>query len=169
LPVQATSGSPASVTYWPNDYGFNINEHVIVANSSGATGVSTASIPTSRTIRTFGFSQLVTLATIQNSAGFLILTDAARADKVVGRGSLTPQYIDPTNSKNTLSYDPAGWTANGSQAAAASRHLGGFNAGYSDGHVKFASLWLSGAAKRTTISALTLRLRLVADRRSMIY
>jgi len=51
-------------------FGFNINEHVIVANSSGATGVSTASDTYFTNNPTFGFSQLVTLATIRTRRDF---------------------------------------------------------------------------------------------------
>jgi prepilin-type N-terminal cleavage/methylation domain-containing protein/prepilin-type processing-associated H-X9-DG protein len=134
-PAQATSGTPGTgVVYWANDYGFNINEHVI---GTAGTGVSAASDAFFSANPTFGFSQNVVLATIQSPAKFLILSDAARADGQVGRGSLTPQYIDPNNSTSTLTWSDSGWTPTNSQAAIASRHQGGFNAGYSDGHVKF--------------------------------
>ena len=136
------SGAPTStganpVTYWPNDYGFNINEHVIVANSSGATGVSAASDTYFTNNPTFGFSQLVSLADIKSPATFLIIADAARADKQVGRGSSPPQYLDPKNLNNVISYDTASWAPSKTQAAASPRHQGGFNAAYSDGHVKY--------------------------------
>ncbi len=132
-----TSTGATSVIYWPNDYGFNINEHAIVANSTGATGVNAAADTYFTNNPTFGFSQLTSLADIKAPAQFLIITDASRADHQVARGSLTPQYLDPKNLNNTVSYDPGAWTANPSQAAAAPRHQGGFNAAYSDGHVKF--------------------------------
>ena len=135
------SGAPTStganpVMYWPNDYGFNVNEHIIKSTSNGITGVSAASDTYFTNNPTFGFSQQVTLATIQKAANFLIATDAARADKQAGRGSLTPQYLDPKNPSNVISYDPQ-WTPSTTQAAAAPRHQGGFNAAYADGHVKY--------------------------------
>ncbi len=142
------AGSPsAAVIYWANDYGFNINEGNI---PTAGTGVSAASHTyfTNAANTAFGFNELVTLAKIQNPAGFLIVADAARADGALGRGSLTPQYNDPTT-LNATSYDtdPAtGWTASNSQAAVAVRHRGGTNVGYSDGHVKyrfFQNLWRS--------------------------
>ena len=142
-PAQSPEGSgpPTSsgavVIYWPNDYGFNINEHVIVANSpAGSTGVSAAANTYFAVNPTFGFSQQVTLAAIQSPSKFLLATDAARADKQAGRGSLTPQYLNPANLNSVVSYDPT-WTANPAQAAATPRHGGGFNAVYADGHVKF--------------------------------
>ena len=92
----------------------------------------------------FGFNNTTTLAKIQNPAGFLIISDAARADGALARGSLTPQYVDPVTT-NAVSYDqdpiPANaWTAQNGQAAVIARHQGGANVGYSDGHVKFRHL-----------------------------
>ncbi len=136
-PTQGTSGDSSASIYWPNDYGFNINEHVIVANSAGATGISAAANTYFTNNPTFGFSQEVTLATLQSPASFLVVADAARADKQVARGSLTPQYLDPTNlSATPKSYD-TDWTPVKTQAAASPRHQGGYNAGYADGHVKY--------------------------------
>jgi prepilin-type N-terminal cleavage/methylation domain-containing protein/prepilin-type processing-associated H-X9-DG protein len=139
-PTQGVSGDTSVSIYWPNDYGFNINEAVIVATSSGTTGVSAAANTYFTNNPTFGFSQLVTLATLDSPAAFLVVADAARADKQVARGSLTPQYLDPANlSAAPKSYDTGtnGWTAVATQAAASPRHQGGYNAGYADGHVKF--------------------------------
>ena len=147
-PVQSVSGAPStSVIYWPNDYGFNINEGWIASKLGLAnTGISAASNTFFTNNPTFGFSDQVTLATIQEPAQFLVETDAARADTAVGRGSLTPQYLNPAELTQVISYWPGVWTAITSQAAAAPRHLGGFEAGYSDGHAKFrlpASVWRS--------------------------
>jgi len=145
-PTQGVSGDSSASIYWPNDYGFNINEHVIVANSAGATGVSGAADTYFTNNPTFGFSQEVTLATLDSPASFLVVADAARADKQVARGSLTPQYLDPANlSAVPKSYD-LDWTAVKTQAAASPRHQGGYNAGYADGHVKYRqplSVWRS--------------------------
>ena len=152
LPWNGTSagalGPPSgSVTYWANDYGFNINEG---NEPTATTGVSAAAHNyfTNAANTTFGFNESVTLAKISVPAAFLIVADSARADGVLGRGSLTPQYNDPITG-NAVSYDtdPAtGWTANNGQAAIQSRHRGGINVGYSDGHVKFRffhNLWRS--------------------------
>jgi prepilin-type N-terminal cleavage/methylation domain-containing protein/prepilin-type processing-associated H-X9-DG protein len=139
-PAQAVSGPPSSNVYWPNDHGFNINEAVIAANTPGglsATGISSASNTFFTNNPTYGISQSVTDASIQFPANFLILTDTARADGVVSRGSLTPQYLNPTNLSQVVSYYPGVWTASTTQAAADPRHQGGFNALYSDGHAKF--------------------------------
>ncbi len=147
-PARAISGAPSSsVVYWPNDYGFNINEGAIAAELGlGNTGISAASATFFTNNPTFGFSDRVTLAVIQSPASFLINTDAARADAAVGRGSLTPQYLNPKALTQVVSYWPGTWAASASQAAAAPRHSGGFNAGYSDGHAKFKlpnSVWRS--------------------------
>ncbi len=131
-----------TITYWANDYGFNINEGTGVAATSP--GVKPASVTFFTNNPSYGFNEKVTLATIQSPAGFLIIADAARADGVLGRGSLTPQYIDANG--NAAAYDPTQWTANNGQAALAARHQGGANVGYSDGHVKYrkvAQVWRS--------------------------
>jgi len=95
---------------------------------------------------TFGFNDSVSLAKIQAPAAFLIATDAARQDGALGRGSLTPQYLDPATNLAT-SYDTTTpWVAKANQAAVSPRHRQGFNALYSDGHVKYKKvqdLWRS--------------------------
>ncbi len=119
-------GPPSgSVTYWANDYGFNINEG---NEPTATTGVSAASHAyfTNAANTTFGFNENVTLAKIAVPAAYLILADAARADGVLGRGSLTPQYNDPA-SGNAVTYDTdptTGWTANNGQAAIQPRGIG---------------------------------------------
>ncbi len=133
---QPTSGPTSSSTYWPSDYGFNINEGTgIAANGSG---VKPASVTFFKNNPTFGFNETVTLAKIQSPAKFLILGDTARNDGVVSRGSLTPQFLDPNNMSNVKTFDETGtWTAQTGQAALAPRHTGGYNVGYSDGHAKW--------------------------------
>ena len=143
------TSSATPVIYWANDYGFNVNEG---NESTVITGVSAAAHNyfTNAANTTVGFNENVTLAKIQAPANFLIATDAARQDKALGRGSLTPQYLDLTSSAAT-SYDTdaaTGWTAGPTQAAVAARHQQGFNALYSDGHVKYRkvqALWRSKA------------------------
>ena len=147
------SGMPTStapvIIYWANDYGFNINEG---SEDTATTGVSAAAHTyfTNTANVSFGFSEKVTLAKIQAPTSFLIATDAARQDKSLGRGSLTPQYLDPATGLATT-YDTntaTGWAAGPTQAAVAARHRQGFNALYSDGHVKYRKvqdLWRSKA------------------------
>ena len=132
------AGVPSSnmpvVIYWANDYGLNVNED---RGTATGRGVSTAAYFAANP--TFGFNDSVTLAKVQAPATFLIATDASRQDGALGRGSLTPQYLDPITGAAT-SYDTASgttFTASAKQAAIAPRHRQGFNALYSDGHVKY--------------------------------
>ena len=136
-----SSGATPTV-YWANDYGLNVNENRGAATGSGVSGASKTFFTNNPT---FGFNDSVILARLQASASFLIATDAARQDGALGRGSLTPQYLDPTTGAATA-YDPTAWTASGTQAAVSPRHRKGFNALYSDGHVKYKQvqqLWRS--------------------------
>lgn len=142
------AGPPSTtVTYYPNDYGFNINEgQLSAAAHPGNTfsGVKAASVTYFTANPDVGFNERVTLATVQNPSGFLIVADAARPDLALGRGSLTPQFIGPDG--HAASYDPANWAAQNGQAAIAARHQGGVNVGYSDGHAKYrkvGQLWRS--------------------------
>jgi len=139
------SSSAPVVIYWANDYGLNVNE-----NRGAATGPGVSTAAYFAANPTFGFNDGVTLATIQAPASFLIATDAARQDGALGRGFLTPQYLDPTTGAAT-SYDTATgttFTASAKQAAVSPRHRQGFNALYSDGHVKYKKvqqIWRSKA------------------------
>ncbi len=147
IPISATATTPA-IIYWANDYGLNVNENRGIATGPG---VSTPSRTYFTNNPTFGFNDSVILAKLQAPASFLIATDAARGDKSLGRGSLTPQYLDPNNITQAVSYDTdptTGWTASQTQAAVAPRHRKGFNALYSDGHVKYKQvqqIWRSKA------------------------
>ncbi len=128
------SSSAPVVIYWANDYGLNINEN---RGTATGPGVSTAAYFAANP--TFGFNDSVILAKVQTPASFLIATDAARQDGALGRGSLTPQYLDPVTGAAT-SYDTTTgttFTAKANQAAVSPRHRQGFNALYSDGHVKY--------------------------------
>ena len=132
------AGVPSSnapvVIYWANDYGLNVNE-----NRGAATGPGVSTAAYFAANPTFGFNDTVKLATVQAPANFLIAADAARQDGALGRGSLTPQFLDPTTGAAT-SYDTVTgtkFTASAKQAAVAPRHRQGFNALYSDGHVKY--------------------------------
>jgi prepilin-type N-terminal cleavage/methylation domain-containing protein/prepilin-type processing-associated H-X9-DG protein len=128
------AGVPSStapvVIYWANDYGLNVNE-----NRGAATGPGVSTTAYFAANPTFGFNDKVILASIQAPTSFLIATDCARQDGALGRGSLTPQYLDPTTGAAT-SYDTT-FTAKANQAAVSPRHRQGFNALYSDGHVKY--------------------------------
>ncbi len=143
IPASATGTTPA-IIYWANDYGLNVNENRGAATGPGVSGASKTYFTNNPT---FGFNDSVSLAKLQAPASFLLATDAARGDKAVGRGSLTPQYLDPSNPAQAVSYD-ADWTAANTQAAVAPRHRKGFNALYSDGHVKYKQvqqIWRSKA------------------------
>jgi prepilin-type N-terminal cleavage/methylation domain-containing protein len=128
------AGVPSStapvVIYWANDYGLNVNE-----NRGAATGPGVSTTAYFAANPTFGFNDKVILASIQAPTSFLIATDCARQDGALGRGSLTPQYLDPTTGAAT-SYDTT-FTAKANQAAVSPRHRQGFNALYSDGRVKY--------------------------------
>ena len=147
-PVAASGNTPA-VIYWPNDYGFNINEGQM--NPSTHPGVKATSYDFGQNNPTFGFNQTTSDSAVVNPAAFLIIVDAARPDGQLGRGSVTPQYVDPTTG-NAVSYytadsgGPYPWTPVNTQAAVAIRHSGGANAGYADGHAKwsqYSRLWTS--------------------------
>ncbi len=139
------AGPPSTaVIYWANDYGLNVNENRGAATGPGVSAVSKTYFTNNPT---FGFNDSVSLAKLQAPASFLLATDAARGDKALGRGSLTPQYLDPNNPAQAVSYD-TDWTAANSQAAISPRHRKGFNALYSDGHVKYKQvqqIWRSKA------------------------
>ena len=140
-----SSTAGAVVIYWANDYGLNVNE-----NRGAATGPGVTTAAYFAANPTFGFNDSVILAKIQAPTSFLIATDAARQDGALGRGSLTPQYLDPTTGAAT-SYDAVTgttFTASAKQAAVSPRHRKGFNALYSDGHVKYKQvqdIWRSKA------------------------
>jgi prepilin-type processing-associated H-X9-DG protein len=143
------AGAPSpTVYYYPNDYGFNLNERFLTAAyypGHTFSGVKASSVTFYTNYPTVGFNEGVTLAAVVNPSGFLVISDAKRPDNAIGRGHLAPQYADPTTGKG-VSFDPSVWTANAGQAAVAPRHQGGTNAGYADGHVKYrkvTQLWRS--------------------------
>jgi prepilin-type N-terminal cleavage/methylation domain-containing protein/prepilin-type processing-associated H-X9-DG protein len=145
----APSSSAPVVLYYPCDYGFNINEGLLNStNHPGQTfsGVKAASVTFFQANPTFGFNEQTILTIIPNPVEFMVVTDAARPDGVLARGSLTPQYVDPVTT-NADAYAPA-WTPQTGQAGVVSRHNNGENVGYADGHCKFSSLpglWVSQA------------------------
>ncbi|HEX5324552.1 MAG TPA: H-X9-DG-CTERM domain-containing protein, partial [Capsulimonadaceae bacterium] len=61
------------------------------------------------------------------------VADSQRADRVVSRGSLTPQETIGTT---VQALDP-NFPALTSQAGLLARHMGGANIGFADGHVKW--------------------------------
>ena len=142
---QATSGHPGTgVVYYASDYGFNINEGL---EDPGTTGVNATVNTWFKNNPTYGFNELVTLASINSPSNFILLADTQRADGSVSRGSLTPQYVSPANG-HAAAYPGSGFTTSDAQAAIVARHTGGLNVGYSDGHVKFRrveQLWRSYA------------------------
>jgi len=142
------AGAPStSVIYYPNDYGFNINEGLLSAASHPGhtfSGVKAASVTYFTDNPTFGFNENLRETSIQNPVGFLVIIDSARPDGALGRGSVTPQYVDLVTGKAD-SYDPGSaaaghWSPQNGQAAVSGRHSNGANAGYADGHAQFRAL-----------------------------
>lgn len=91
----------------------------------------------------------VKLANIAYAANFIVIADAARADQSPSRGGLYP--LDQSAATGlTAAFSgnrfPGGPTepTTGSQASPSSRHQGGLNVAYADGHakwVKISSTW----------------------------
>jgi len=130
----APAWQPAAGVFYLNDYGFNINEGLLdTATHSGVTvGYTYGQLHP-----TFGFNQSTTLASLQQPSNFLIIVDASRKNNVAGRGSVTPQYLDPATGVTKTWPDNTDWAPLDTQAAVNSRHQGGANVGYADGHAKF--------------------------------
>ncbi|MEO7717770.1 MAG: prepilin-type N-terminal cleavage/methylation domain-containing protein [Capsulimonas sp.] len=131
---QPLSGPTSANVYWPNDYGFNINEGN--TNADGTPGASAAAVTYFQTAHgaNIGVNKDTTLAALNSPANLILIGDTQRADSTVSRGSLTPQYL-LGNTANSVSLDPA-WTNLNSQAALHARHQGRANVGFADGHVK---------------------------------
>lgn len=142
---QPTSGSTSNHVYWPNDYGFNINEgYTDVNDTPGASAGPVSYFKVGSTISVdgvtangygqyVGVNAHVTLAKINSPANLLLLADTQRPDKQPSRGSLTPQQ---TVGATAVAIDPK-WPALTSQAGLTSRHQNGANIGFADGHVKW--------------------------------
>lgn len=142
---QPTSGGTSNHVYWPNDYGFNINEgYTDLADTPGASAGPVSYFKVGSTISVdgvtpggygqyVGVNAHVTLAKINSPANLLLLADTQRPDKQPSRGSITPQE---TIGAAVQAIDPK-WPALTSQAGLIARHQGGANIGFADGHVKW--------------------------------
>ncbi len=129
-----------TVRFWPNDYGFNINE----GDSPDQPGVSTSGAPYlyftgANSAAPYGpevgVNATVSLAGINSPANFLLLADTQRPDLKLAGGSLTPQET-VVGSGVAVALDP-NWVAAPGQAGIIARHSGGVTVGFSDGHVKW--------------------------------
>jgi prepilin-type N-terminal cleavage/methylation domain-containing protein/prepilin-type processing-associated H-X9-DG protein len=142
---QPTNGPTTANVYWPNDYGFNINEgYNDLADTPGASAgpfnyFRPGSPATGGNGVTGGYGQFigvnahVILAKINSPANLILIADSQRADRVVSRGSLTPQETIGTT---VQALDP-NFPAVTNQAGLLARHIGGANIGFADGHVKW--------------------------------
>ena len=76
----------------------------------------------------FGFNDDVTVSNLSNPSKFIVLGDAARASGLPSRGGLYPQ---------PFAFDDSALPDSQQQARLASRHGGGSNIAYGDGHAKW--------------------------------
>ena len=135
-----SAGNQVGVTgnFFPTDYGFHLNEKKLPSSGnafyvSGAGGAD------------FGFNDDTILASITNTAQFIIAADAARPGQTnnPSRGGLYPfdggdiVSGDPTQGQFPFT---GGATYNTGQAAPSIRHLGGTNFLFADGHAKWLRL-----------------------------
>lgn len=130
---QPQTGPTSTTVYWPTDYGFNINEGDLTL-TPGANATVAAYFQNAG--QNIGVNGDTTLAAINSPSNLLLIADTQRADSKLSRGSLTPQYIDPT-SGNATAFPGSGFPASNAQAALIARHQGGANIGFADGHVKW--------------------------------
>ena len=134
---QPTTGLTTAVVYWPTDYGFNINE----GDAALTPGASAAAIAyfTGAEGSNIGVNGDTSLASINSPSNLLLIADTQRADGTVSRGSLTPQYVNPTTGQATA-FPGSVYAPSNAQAALIARHQGGANIGFADGHVKWKHL-----------------------------
>jgi len=129
--------APASGGWWNSDYGFHLNEAHIPAASSASNhksdyaNATVDGVAPTVDLSDFGFNDATPLNTITNPANFIIVADSGRPDATFttqsspSRGGLYPNGLAPFPILSTA------------QSAPIARHRGGFNVGYSDGHVKW--------------------------------
>jgi len=131
----------SSVRFWPNDYGFNINEGDLavmpgVSPTGGPYLYFSGQIAAAPYGPQVGVNGTVAQAAINSPANLLLLADTERPDGRLAGGSLTPQLTLPGGNAGVLPIDP-NWPALVSQAGLIPRHSDGANIGFADGHVKF--------------------------------
>ncbi|RYX83455.1 DUF1559 domain-containing protein [bacterium] len=134
----------AAGAWYPTDYGFHNNEGNFPA------GASSDQITWYKANPTFGFNSNTSLASISNSAEFIVSSDAARPNNAANpsRGGLYPfDGGNITTSASDGQFPFAGGVPySAGQAGPSIRHLGGTNFLFSDGHAKWLKLertWVS--------------------------
>ncbi|HZT42145.1 MAG TPA: DUF1559 domain-containing protein [Chthonomonadaceae bacterium] len=130
----------SNVRFWPNDYGFNINESDLadmpgVSSTGGPYLYFSGQLAAAPYGPLVGVNGTVSQAAINSPANLLLIADIQRPDGKLGGGSLTPQLTLLDNS-GVKPIDP-NWPALVSQAGLIARHTNGSNIGFADGHVKF--------------------------------
>jgi prepilin-type N-terminal cleavage/methylation domain-containing protein/prepilin-type processing-associated H-X9-DG protein len=129
----------ANVRFWPNDFGFNINEGDLpdqpgVSPNGGPYLYFSGQIADAPYGPEVGVNATVVLAGINSPANLLLIADTQRPDLKLAGGSLTPQLTTATNGIAPI--DP-NWPALTTQAGLIARHTNGANFGFADGHVKW--------------------------------
>ena len=111
---------PTTSAWWNTDYGCHLNEGQLVPSASNhaADYAGTGTID----LTDFGFNATTPLPAISYPANFLLCADAGRSDGTASRGGVYPQPW-------------AFQVAN--QSELISRHSGGVNIAYADGHSKW--------------------------------
>ena len=115
--------------YYSTDYGFHLNESKFTAGQFQQAWY--AANPS------FGLNEDNTLASIGNSAKFILLGEAGRSNATPSRGGLYPldDNTDPTKYYDFVGGPNAGTLS--SQARPYKRHFDGVIVGYLDGHAKW--------------------------------
>ncbi len=130
----------SSGQYYSTDYGFHLNESKFSAGKFQQAWY--AANPS------FGLNEDNTLASIANSAKFIILSEAGRSDASPSRGGVYPldDSTDPTKYYDFVGGPAAGTLS--SQARPYKRHFDGIVVGYLDGHAK----WVRPESTWATVS-----------------
>jgi prepilin-type N-terminal cleavage/methylation domain-containing protein/prepilin-type processing-associated H-X9-DG protein len=128
---QPTSGPTSTNVYWPNDYGFNINEGD-PTQTPGASAGPRAYFQ-SAAGADIGVNGDVILSEINDPSNLLLYADTQRADGQPSRGSLTPEITIGNTAVSVDGVFPALTT----QAGLLARHSQGLNFGFADGHAKW--------------------------------
>ena len=113
---------PAPGRWFTTDYGNNHNEANLASASQRAWYQANPD---------FGFNETTPLAAISQPSRFIILGDAGRASGLPSRGGMYPQ---------PFAFDDSALPDDKQQARFLTRHQGGGNIAYGDGHAKWTKL-----------------------------
>ncbi|MDR3710035.1 MAG: prepilin-type N-terminal cleavage/methylation domain-containing protein [Capsulimonadaceae bacterium] len=148
----ATNDGLSSKKAWfLTDYGFNFDESVWAAGTSGADGygntgtaqAASACVPHAVDFQVGGqfygdgFNGTYNLSKISSPATFILGTDTIRSGQSVSRGSVTPQPAVQADGKTAVTWEPVSVTLDATQASIELRHSGGANFLFDDAHVKW--------------------------------